>query len=203
MAGVPKDEPRPGGWLEDSDPWLRCLTRGLPGMWTPTAYNMNFLITQGPGWVAILSEMIHETRIIPLGGRPALPSNVPQWLGDSRGHWEGNTLVVETTNFSPKLHGLWQERDWYGTPNARIVERYRRLDANTIDFRYTIDDPTQYTRPWTVAIPWRKNNAPDRIFEYGCHEGNNSLTNVLSGARARDKAAAAEKAAAAKTAAGR
>jgi hypothetical protein len=200
MAGVPKDEPRPGGWLETADPWMRCITRGLPGMFKPTAYNMNFLITQGPGWVAILSEMIHETRIIPLDGRPVLPSNVRQWLGDSRGHWEGDTLVVETTGFDSRMHGLWQERDWYGTPNTRLVERYRRVDADTIDFRYTIDDPTQYTRPWTVAIPFRTNNAPDRILEYACHEGNNSLTNILSGARARDKAAAAEKATAAKPA---
>jgi hypothetical protein len=203
MAGVPKDEPRPGEWLETADPWLRCITRGLPGMFHPTGYNLNFLITQGPGWVAILSEMIHETRIIPLDGRPALPSNVRQWLGDSRGHWEGDTLVVETTNFDYRMHGLWQERDWYGTPNARLTERFRRVDANTIDFRYTIDDPTQYTRPWTVAIPWRTNNAPDRIFEYACHEGNHSLANVLSGARARDKEAAAEKAAAAKASGGR
>jgi hypothetical protein len=202
MAGVPKDEPRPGGWLETADPWLRCITRGVPGMFHPTGYNLNFLITQGPGWVAILSEMIHETRIIPLDGRPALPSNVRQWLGDSRGHWEGDTLVVETTNIDPRMHGLWQERDWYGTPNARIVERYRRVDANTIDFRYTIDDPTQYTRPWTVAIPWRTNNAPDRILEYACHEGNLALGHILSGARARDKETA-EKAAAASTPGGR
>jgi hypothetical protein len=205
MAGVPKDEPKPGGWLEDADPWMRCITRGLPGMFDPsgTGYNMNFLITQGPGWVAILSEMIHETRIIPLDGRPALPSNVRQWLGDSRGHWDGDTLVIETTNFDPKMHGLWQERSWYGTANTRLVERYTRVDANTIDFRYTIDDPTQYTRQWTVKIPWRTNNAPDRILEYACHEGNYGLRNILSGARARDKAAAEKAAAAAKTSGGR
>ena len=201
MAGVPKDEPKPGGWLEDADPWVRCITRGLPGMFDPTTtgYNMNFLITQGPGWVAILSEMIHETRIIPLDDRPALPSDVRQLLGDSRGRWEGNTLVIETTNFDPKMHGLWQERSWYGTPNTRVIERYTRVDENTIDFQFTIDDPTQYTRPWTVAIPWRKDNAPDRILEYGCHEGNYGLANILSGARARDRAAA-EKASAAQTA---
>jgi len=201
MAGIPKDEPRPGEWLETADPWMRCITRGLPGMFHPTGYNLNFMITQGPGWVAILSEMIHETRIIPLDGRPALPSNVRQWLGDSRGRWEGDTLVVETTNIDRRLHGLWQERDWYGTPNAKITERFRRVDANTIDFRYTIDDPTQYTRPWTVAIPMRTNNAPDRIMEYACHEGNHSIANVLSGARSRDKKGTpAKKAATTKTA---
>jgi len=193
MAGVAKDEPKPGGWIEDSDPWLRCITRGVPGMWSPTAYNMNFLITQGPGWVAILSEMIHETRIIPLDGRPALPSNVTQWLGDSRGHWEGDTLVVESTNFSPKMHGLWQERDWYGTPNTRLVERFKRVDADTIDFRYTIEDSTQYTRPWTVAIPMRKDQAPDRIFEYACHEGNYAMPHLLSAARSDEKGAADKK----------
>jgi hypothetical protein len=204
MAGVPKDEPKPGGWIENADPWLRCITRGVPGMFDPngTAYNMNFLITQGPGWVAILSEMIHETRIIPLDGRPALPSNVTQWLGDSRGHWEGDTLVVETTNFDPRMHGLWQETNWYGTANTRLVERYRRVNAGTVDLRYTIDDPTQYTRPWTVEIPWRTQNAPDRILEYGCHEGNLAMTHILSGARAKDKAAAEKKAAAAKAAGG-
>ena len=180
MVGVPKDEPRPGGWLETRTHGCDALLAGCPACGSPTAYNMNFLITQGPGWVAILSEMIHETRIIPLDGRPALPSNVPQWLGDSRGRWEGNTLVVETTNISPKMHGLWQERNWYGTPNTRLIERYTRVDANTIDFRFTIDDPTQYTRPWTVAIPWRTNNAPDRILEYACHEGNYGLRNILA-----------------------
>lgn len=193
MAGVPKDEPRAGGWLEDADPWLRCISRGVPGMWTPTAYNMNFLITQGPGWVAILSEMIHETRIIPLDGRSALPSNVPLWLGDSRGRWEGNTLVVETTNFSPKMHGLWQERDWFSTPNSRLVERFTRVDADTVDFQYTLTDPTKYTKPFTVSIPMRTQNAPDRILEYACHEGNYGLRNILAGARARDKAAAEKK----------
>jgi hypothetical protein len=190
MAGVPKDEPRAGGWLEDADPWLRCITRGVPGMWTPTAYNMNFLITQGPGWVAILSEMIHETRIIPLDGRAALPSNVSAWLGDSRGRWEGNTLVVETTNFSPKMHGLWQERDWFSTPSTKVTERFTRVDADSIDFRYTIEDAKQYTRPWTVSIPMRTQDAPDRILEYACHEGNYGLRNILAGARAREKAAA-------------
>jgi hypothetical protein len=203
MAGVPKDEPRPGGWLEDADPWLRCVTRGLPGMWSPTAYNMNFLITQGPGWVAILSEMIHETRIIPLDGRPGLPSTIPQYLGDSRGRWEGNTLVVETTNFSPRIHTLWQERDWYSTPNTKLTERYTRVDKDTIDFRYTIEDPTQYTRPWTVAIPFRTQGAPDRIFEYACHEGNYGLRNILAGARAREKAEAEQAAGTAKNKSGR
>ncbi len=192
MVGVAKDEPRRGGWLENADPWLRCITRGVPGMYSPvgTAYNMNFLVTQGPGWVAILSEMIHETRIIPLDGRPALPSDTRQWLGDSRGHWEGNTLVVETTNISPKMHGLWQEKTWYAGPNTKVTERYTRLDADTLDFRFTIDDPTKFTRPWTAAIPWSTSGAPDRILEYACHEGNYGLANILSGARAREKAEA-------------
>jgi len=200
MVGVAKDEPRPGGWLETSDPWLRCITRGIPGQFDPTttAYNMNFLITQGPGWVAMVSEMIHETRIIPVDGRPALPSNVRQWLGDSRGHWEGETLVVETTNIEPKMHGLWQERTWYSGPNSRVIERYTRVDERTIDARFTIEDSTQYTRPWTFAVPWTTDNAPDRILEYACHEGNYGLANILSGARARDKEAAEEKAATAK-----
>jgi len=204
MVGVPKDMPRPGGWLETADPWLRCITRGVPGMLDPTGtgYNMNFLITQGPGWVAILSEMIHETRIIPLDGRPALPSEVRQWLGDARGRWEGNTLVVETTNIDPKMNGMWHEKSWYSRPTTRVIERYTRVDENTIDVRFTIDDPVEYTRPWTVALRWTTQNAPDRILEYGCHEGNHGLTNILSGARVRDKEAA-EKAAATKAPGGR
>ncbi len=204
MVGVAKDEPRPGGWIETSDPWLRCITRGVPGMFDPTTtgYNMNFLITQGPGWVAIVSEMIHETRIIPLTPRPALPSDVRQWLGDSRGHFEGDTLVIETTNIDPRMHGLWQEKSWYSGPNTKVTERYTRVDANTIDARFTIEDSTKYTKPWTFAVPWRTTNAPDRILEYACHEGNYGLANILAGARARDKAAA-EKSSAAKTKSGR
>ncbi len=196
MAGVAKDMPRPGGWVETMDPWLRCITRGVPGMYDPTwtGYNMNFLITQGPGWVAILSEQIHETRVIPLESRAPLPDNVRQWLGDSRGRWEGNTLVIETTNFSPEMNGNWHETNWYSGPNTKVTERYTRLNENFIDARYTIDDPVEYTRPWTFAVPWNNKNAPDRIFEYGCHEGNYGLGNILSGARAREKEQPAKKA---------
>ena len=204
MVGVPKDMPRPGGWLETADPWLRCITRGVPGMLDPTGtgYNMNFLITQGPGWVAILSEMIHETRIIPLDGRPALPSDVPSVAGR-----HPRTVGGQHAGGRDDQHPPQDERDvarekLVPQPTTRVIERYTRVDENTIDLRFTIDDPAEYTRPWTVAIKWTKQNAPDRILEYACHEGNYGLRNILSGARVRDKAAA-EKAAAAKTTGGR
>ena len=157
----------------------------------PTAYNNNYRITQVPGYVMILSEMIHDTRIIPLDGRPHLPQNIRQYLGDSRGHWEGNTLVVETTNFND------QTKSEFGRPpfgairgigdKARVIERFTRAGADTLMYEFTIDDPATYTRTWTVQTPWVKSNG--LIFEYACHEGNYALQNVLGGARTAENAA--------------
>ena len=154
----------------------------------PTAYNNNYRITQAPGYVMILSEMIHDVRIIPLDGRPHLPQNVRQYLGDSRGHWEGHTLVVETTNFNN------QTKSEFGRPpfnsirgigeKARVIERFKRTAADTIMYEFTVDDPVTYTRPWTAQTPWIKSDGS--IFEYACHEGNYALENVLSGARAAE-----------------
>ena len=178
--------------FEYMSPWDRCITRGMPGGMFPGGYGNVYEIVQAPGYVAIVSEMIHETRIIPLDGQPL--SKVRQWNGESRGRWEGNTLVVETSNFNGK--------GWIATNMAtgrikgiaqsealRITERFTRVDPDTIQYEITIDDPNIYTRPWRVAFPFSRD--PDaRIFEYACHEGNYAMTNILSGARAQEKAAA-------------
>jgi hypothetical protein len=176
----------PADSWEDLGEYTRCLTRGLPNAMTPGFYNHNYQILQAPGYVAILVEMIHEARIIPLDGRPHLGPNVRQWMGDSSGRWAGNTLVVETTNFSPKA-------EFRGaSANLRLIERFTRTDADTIQYEYTVDDPTTWTRPWTAAIPMTKDGAPEYIFEYACHEGNHAMVNILNGYRAQEKAAEEE-----------
>ena len=157
----------------------------------PTAYNNNYRITQVPGYVMILSEMIHDVRIIPLDGHPHLPQNVRQYLGDSRGQWEGNTLVVETTNFND------QTKSEFGRPpfnsirgigeKARVIERFTRASPDTIMYEFTVDDPVTYTKPWKAQTPWVKTE--ESIFEYACHEGNYALENVLAGARAAENSA--------------
>ncbi|MGH9559118.1 MAG: hypothetical protein ACRD30_07745 [Bryobacteraceae bacterium] len=160
----------------------RCLlwqTAGPPMM--PGPYNNNYQIVQTPGSVMILSEMIHDARIIPLDGRPHLPSSVRQWMGDSRGHWEGSTLVVDTTNFSDNTHFRGADR------NLHLVERFTRLDPNTLLYRFTVDDPGTFTRAWTAEIPMRRTAGP--IYEYACHEGNMALPDILAGARAQEAAA--------------
>ncbi len=134
--------------------------------------------------MAILNEMIHDVRFIPVDGRPHLSQHIRQWNGDSRGHWENDTLVVETTNY--RRTTTW--RGFPGTQALRAVERFRRIDADTIDYRYTIYDEATYTRPWTVELPLT--SPPGYvIYEYACHEGNHSIANVLTGARAQEKAA--------------
>ena len=161
----------------------RCITRGAPKL--PGGYNNNFQIVQTPSFVAIMQEMIHEVRIIPLDGRAHAPSAVRFWLGDSRGRWEGDTLVVETTNY----HELSPFNSYNccrsAGANMKIVERFRRVDANTIDHRFTVEDPTTFTRPYTVAVPMTKIDGP--IFEYACHEGNYGMEGILRGARAQER----------------
>ena len=161
----------------------RCLIlQGAGAPTTPTAYNNNTQIVQTPGFVAIHNEMGHEVRLILLDGRPHLPQTMRQWKGDSRGHWEGDTLVVETTNFSVK-------NSFRGSgPNMMLTERFRRLDADTLEYQFTVDDPETFTQPWTVEIPLTRTPGP--IFEYACHEGNYGMRGVLSGARAQEKGAA-------------
>ena len=170
--------------------WDRCITRGIPGAMFPAGYNNAYEIVQLPGFVIIHYEMIHNVRVIPIDGRPHLPANIRQWDGDPRGHWEGNTLVVDTTNFNGK--------GWISTSAAggrikgigeseqlHLVERFTRTDANTIRYEVTVDDPNVYTRPWKVSIPMVR-DADYQIFEYACHEGNHAVEGVLRGGRAAD-----------------
>jgi hypothetical protein len=138
-----------------------------------------FRILQTPEYVVILSEVIQELRIIPLDGRPHLPRGIRQWLGDSRGRWEGRTLVVETTNLHESLSIAG-----FPAGNVRVVERFTRTDADSIDYQFTIDDPTTWTKPWTAAVPITKTNG--EIYEFACHEGNYGLMNILKGARAQE-----------------
>jgi len=177
---------------EDRHLWERCITRGgLPNAMFPRAYNNNAHILQAPGYVAIVMEQIHEARIIPLDRRPHVSQNIRQWLGDSRGHWEGNTLVVVTTNLADKVSALqpWADfNSWNGSGETlRLVERFTRVGADTIAYRVTVEDPKMYTRPWTVAFPMTKSQ--EQIYEYACHEGNYAMEGILAGARADEKAA--------------
>ena len=157
----------------------------------PMPYNNNIQIFQTADSVAVLNEMVHDVRVIPLDGRDHLPSTIRQWLGDSRGHWQGSTLVVETTNFTDKasFSGSLFGRGAFGE-TYRLVERFTRVDADTLLYEFTAEDPTWWTRPWTAAIPMQLNQQP--IFEYACHEGNRGMTGMLSGARAQERAAANE-----------
>ena len=189
-AGAPSffggGEP-PGSW-EDLTLADRCITRAMPGAMLPGfGYNHNYQILQTPTHVAVLIELIHDTRI-PLDDRPHISDDVRQWLGDSRGHWDGDTLVVETTNSTDKTNSRIPTV-FGGSKNLRLVERFTRTDENTIDFRYTFEDATECTRPWTAAIPMNKVEGP--IFEYACHEGNCAMEGMLAGARASEAAEAA------------
>jgi hypothetical protein len=169
-----------GDSYEDRPLADRCLQgfNSGPPM-TPGAYNNNVQIVQAPGVVVILNEMVHNARIIPTDGRPH--TTLRQWSGDSRGRWEGDTLVVDTINFrrETSLQG--------STADTRLVERFTRLDADTIDYRFTVEDPTTWTRPWTVAYPIVKSDGP--IYEFACHEGNYGLRDILSGARYEERVA--------------
>src|SRR5581483_1588623 len=170
--------------------WDRCITRGMPAGMFPAGYNNAYQIIQTPGYVVILYEMIHETRVIPLDGRPHVSSNIRLWNGDSRGHWEGNTLVVDTTNYNNKgqiatsaatarIKGVGQSE------SLHVVERFTRSGPDTINYEVTIDDPPNYTRPWKAAFPLTRNEHY-RIYEYACHEGNLAVENVLGGGRKAD-----------------
>jgi hypothetical protein len=160
----------------------RCITyHGVPPV--PSGYSNTYQIFQTPGLVAIYDEEIHHVRMVPLDGRPHLTDKVRHWNGDSRGHWEGNTLVVDTTNFNDKNAVRYQASE-----NTHAVERFTRISPDMIDYKYTITDPTVFTRPFTVAIPMPRRD--DKIFEYACHEGNHSIVGILGGARAEEKAAA-------------
>ena len=164
------------------DMYDRCITRGLPHVIFPTIYNNTSQIVQGPGFVAIRYEMIHDARVIPLDGRPQLSSTIRQYFGDSRGRWEGDTLVVEVTNFPTNMI------NYRGAGGGlRLVERFRRVDAETVRYEVTVSDPSTFSKPWTAALSLKSGRMPD-VFEYACHEGNYAMRNILSGARAAEKA---------------
>jgi hypothetical protein len=179
-AGVPRGP-------EDRSVGERCIlgfNSGPPML--PSAYNNNVRIVQTKDQVAILNEMVHDTRIVPLDGRPH--GTVRQWTGDSRGHWEGNTLVVDTINFTDAGtgFGIGASTD----ESFHLMERFTRRDANTLIYEFTVNDPTLWTRPWTASVPMTLSNEP--MFEYACHEGNRGMVGILAGARA-DEAAAKDK----------
>ena len=183
--GVGMHEPTPGGWIYDLGPLaisLRCIMgfNSGPPM-SGSGYNANVQLFQTAGYVAILNEMNHNTRIVPLDGRAHLPQHIRQWAGDSRGHWEGNTLVVDTVNFydATSLRG--------SGPNMHLVERFTRVDADTLQYEFTVEDPTTFSKPWKAQIPMKPTEG--LMYEYACHEGNYGLYNVLAGARAKEKAA--------------
>jgi hypothetical protein len=181
-ANAAAGAPRPGGRADsytDRSLLERCITRGSAGAPMPTLYNNNVRITQGPGHVAIVHEMVHETRIVPLDGSPF--SNVKSYMGESRGRWEGDTLVVETRNFNGQapFRGA--------TTNLRVTERYTRVAPDKVGFEVTFADDTQWVQPWTAA--YTMNSAEGELYEYACHEGNYGLRNILENARDEERAA--------------
>ena len=176
-AGLPKD-------VSDMSLPVRCIIRTDSPPYLPTIYNNNFHIFQAPGYVAIAPEMIHSARIIPLDGRPHLGKNLHQWLGDTRGRWDGPTLVVETTNFRPEEGVVFQNAN---PATFRITERFTRVDADTLNYEFTVADPMTWTRPWSARIPWTKVDPDEQMYEYACHEDNFDMVHFLTGARIREQ----------------
>ena len=183
-------------WL-DFDSWDRCITRGLPASMFPFMYNNGMRIFQSPGVVALQMEMVHETRIIPTDGRPGIPSAIGNWMGESRGRWEnGNTLVVETTNFRPGpsstnigTTGSPPENDTPVSEQAHMVERFTMTGPNTIIYEFTWTDPVIFTQPWSARLEWQRDD-DFGIYEYACHEGNVQIRNFITASRAERAQAA-------------
>jgi hypothetical protein len=177
-------------WVHQT-PWERCITRGIPGGMFPAGYNNGYQIVQTPGYVVIVYEMIHEARVIPVDGRPHVGMQIRQWNGDSRGRWDGNSLVVDTTNFNDKgsiatsaatgrIRGIPQSEALH------VVERFTPVDANTIQYDVTVEDPNVYMKPWKVQIPLTR-DSKYHMFEYACEEGNYATPNILAGGRAQER----------------
>jgi hypothetical protein len=188
------NNPKADSW-EDFTEYIRCITRGVAGSIFPVIYGNGQEIVQGIGFVSIMQEMVHEARVIPLDGRPHASPNIRTYMGDARGHWEGNTLVVETTNFLGGKTAI--AVNGWGTPASdalRVVERFTRLGSDEMRYEMTVDDPKTYVRPFKVAFPLTQEPGY-RNFEYACHEGNYAMTDSLSGARAKERDAAAKAAA--------
>lgn len=181
LMGGDGTEPMDGP--EDTGLASRCITRGIPQTWVPSIYNNGFQILQTSEYVAIFYERYHETRLIPLDGRPHPPQGVRQWIGDSRGRWEGNTLVVDVTNFSDNARFKGSGR------TLHLVERITRVDADTINIAVTVEDPTRWTRPWKFEVNGKR-DGKYKIYEMACHEGNYTMVNILNAARTLEKRAA-------------
>ena len=181
LIGSPAHGPEDLGLSE------RCMlgfNSGPPML--PSAYNNNVQIFQTPDHVVIFSEMIHEARVVPLDGRPALPDGMRQWMGDARGRWEGDTLVVESDNYTDKTGSFYTIVASYGSGESlHLVERFTRVDADTLRYEFTVDDPSTFSAAFTAAIPMQRTDAP--LFEYACHEGNYGMTNLLTGARVQER----------------
>ena len=182
--GIGSDGPEDRGLAE------RCIvgfSTGPPLL--PAGYNNNLQIFQAPGYVALVVEMIHDVRVVPLDGRTHIPDHMRQWLGDSRGRWEGDTLVVETTNFTDKIASFSTTSVSWGTGgNLKLVERFTRIDDGTLQYEFTVENPSIFTQPFTARYPMNRSDLP--LYEYACHEGNYGMMNILTGARAEDRAAA-------------
>lgn len=202
--GAAKSETLGSSWFretwdtpEDFDVWDRCITRGMPPSMLTFRYNNGIAIMQAPGYVVIRLEMIHDTRVIPVDGRPPLDPAIRHWMGESRGHWEGNTLVVETTNFNG-IAGMTNVAT-VGTPwhsiatseSLRIVERFTLLDDDTIRFEMTIEDPEIMTAPWTITYPWQRDQGYE-FYEYACHEDNYTIRDYITTSRYERAQAAAQ-----------
>jgi hypothetical protein len=183
----------PAASWTDFDFYIRCISRGLAGSILPSSYDNGTRIVQAPGFVTILHEKIHEARIIPLDQRPHVGESIRSYLGDSRGHWDGNSLVVETTNFLDDTTSIGRNgSNAISTSDAlRLIERFTRVDPDTMHYELTVDDPKIFTRPWKIAFPITQEGGYE-LFEYTCHEANYSMANMLSGARAQEKAEAAQ-----------
>ena len=165
----------------------RCITRGIAGSILPVIYNNGNEIVQAPGWVAIRNEMIHETRVVPLDGRPHPSPEIKTWMGISRGRWDGDTLVVETRNFDPRTSGIAVNGGGARISDALVVtERFTRVGGDQIDYEMHVSDPKTWTRAWTMRYPLKLDNDYG-FYEYACHEGNYSMFNILSGSRAAEK----------------
>jgi hypothetical protein len=172
---------------QDMRPYDRCITRGVLGSAFPNVYSTGMQIHQAPGIVIVRHEMIHEARVIPLDGRPHLPAAMQSYMGDPRGRWEGETLVVETTNFNGKTGSYARNGDGNPTTTAlRLVERFRLTDLDTLQYEVRVEDPQTFVRPWTVAFPLRRDERYV-VYEYACHEGNYAVRHVLSAARAAER----------------
>jgi hypothetical protein len=172
---------------EDLTNYDRCITRSVIGSIFPRPYGNGLRIVQSPGYIAITHEMIHDTRVIPLDGRPHPGGNIPLYMGDSRGRWENGTLVVDTTNLTDRTSIGFNGNGLRHSTAMHLIERFTRTDAGTIQYEVTIDDPQTYTRPFKMAVPMTAQPGY-QVFEYACHEGNYGLPNILSAARAEERA---------------